>query len=672
MKRTTRRRVAVETVWPVHRTCTLRVLCTSPKTLSSGRASTKVEQLSVIRYKTDMCAKREIANLKSPFTLSIMLRPLLLLLFIPSLSLAAPDKSPPALNPAPNLSLDLRGQIRSYTTAVTDNWLLRAPLDNPAMLDIFRDRDKQPYRNLLPWSGEFAGKYLTAGTQVLQLNNDPRLRAHLEKFVKDLIALQADDGYLGPFPKDFRLTGKAPNCPATWDAWGHYHIMLGLLLWHDLTFDEKALTAASRIGDLLCNKFLDPQKHMLDMGSSEMNHAPIHSLALLYRKTGQKRYLDLATKIVDEFALPGGGDYFRVGLSGKAFYQSPKPRWESLHPIMGLAELHRITGNNDYRKSFEQLWWTIAQYDRHNNGGFSSGEQAQGNPYHGGAIETCCTIAWMALSVEMLRTSGNSLVADELELSTLNQVLALHSPDGKWCTYNTPMDGARIPSTIDIAFQKRPGSEQLNCCSVNAARGFGLISQWALMQEKDDTLVLNWYGPSTMTTTIAGTPITIEQETHYPREEWTIIKVNPKQPTKFQLKLRIPQWSTDNSIYINGHRQPEKITPGAYFSITREWKSGDQITLDLDFTPHIWAGEKECAGKVSLYRGPILLAVNLPDKTPLPTLNANSLNTLNLIDYASAGANGVRYATWLPMKDAPRTMFSKSRPLPTARVEAPR
>ena len=46
------------------------------------------------------------------------------------------------------------------------------------------------------------------------------------------------------------------------------------------------------------------------------------------------------------------------------------------------------------RKAFENLWWSICKLDRHNNGGFSSGEQAQGNPYHPGAIETCCTVAW--------------------------------------------------------------------------------------------------------------------------------------------------------------------------------------------------------------------------------------------------------------------------------------
>src|SRR4030095_7136163 len=135
--------------------------------------------------------------------------------------------------------------------------------------------------------------------------------------------------------------------------------------------------------------------------------------------------------------------------SGQEFFETPKPRWESLHPILGLAELYTITGEERFRQAFEHWWWSIVKLDRHNNGGFSSGEQAQGNPYHPGAIETCCTIAWMAMSVEMLRLTGNSIVADELEMSTLHSVVRLHSPTGRWVTYNTPMDGRRIPSTED-------------------------------------------------------------------------------------------------------------------------------------------------------------------------------------------------------------------------------
>src|SRR6185295_9255622 len=108
------------------------------------------------------------------------------------------------------------------------------------------------------------------------------------------------------------------------------------------------------------------------------------------------------------------------------------------------------------------------------------------------------------------------------ELSTLNSVLGLHSPSGRWVTYNTPMDGMRKASAHDIVFQARPGSPELNCCSVNGARGFGLLSEWALMVDEKG-LIVNWYGPCVIEAKLAGqgnaraTIVKIRQETDYPR-----------------------------------------------------------------------------------------------------------------------------------------------------------
>ena len=80
-----------------------------------------------------------------------------------------------------------------------------------------------------------------------------------------------------------------------------------------------------------------------------MNLAPVHSLCLLYRKTGKQRYLDMAQQIVDEFAAKARTARWPGTICGRPwpgdeFYQTPKPRWESLHPIMALAELYWITG----------------------------------------------------------------------------------------------------------------------------------------------------------------------------------------------------------------------------------------------------------------------------------------------------------------------------------------
>src|SRR5262245_292099 len=211
------------------------------------------------------------------------LRPLLALLLV---ALGQDPPSRTRVDRIPGAEIELRGPVRDYVDAVTRQWLLKMPEANPAVLEMFADRDKKPPRSLLPWSGEFAGKYLTGAVQVLRLTGDKELKESLAKFTAKLVKLQDTDGYLGPFPKESRLTGKALNAGGdTWDAWGHYHLMLGLLLWHDETGDAKALECATKIGDLLCRKFLKTGKKLASIGSTEMNHAPVHSLALLYRKT---------------------------------------------------------------------------------------------------------------------------------------------------------------------------------------------------------------------------------------------------------------------------------------------------------------------------------------------------------------------------------------------------
>jgi len=251
---------------------------------------------------------------------------------------AAPEREKGALvlDRIVGAKFQLKGFVGRRVRANVENWLIVAPENNPGLLEMFARRDSGTPPDLVPWAGEFVGKYLISGVQAMRMSEDPRLRQTLQGVVNRLVQLQADDGYLGPWPRGQRLRGHR-------DLWGHYHVMLGLMLWHEHTGDKQAATAAKQIARLVCDTCLDTDFRVADAGSHEMNMGIIHSMTRIYRKNGNRRHLRMAEEVLKDFER--AGDYYRTGLSGKEFHRTPKPRWESLHSLQGMVELYRVTGD---------------------------------------------------------------------------------------------------------------------------------------------------------------------------------------------------------------------------------------------------------------------------------------------------------------------------------------
>ena len=296
-----------------------------------------------------------------------------------------------------------------------------------------------------------------------------------------------------------------------------------------------------------------------------------------------------------------------LALDGKDFYQSPLPRWEALHTIMTLGTLWEITGEEKYYTALENIWWSIAKTDRHNTGGFTSGEAACGDPYNTGAIETCCTIAWMALSSEYLQLSRNSLVADELELSFYNGMIGSLLDGERYTTYNTPMQGGvRVASQTDIAFQYNSGSPDFNCCQANVSRGLAELSQWALLTD-DNTIYLNYYGETLINAkTPGGQEIVITENTCYPLDGTVSINISGLTADEtFGLALRIPSWAMGSTVDSDG--KTTEVEGGQYYILSRTWKNGDTVTLTIGMSFHTWTAEVNPT-VASVYYGPILLA----------------------------------------------------------------
>ncbi len=428
--------------------------------------------------------------------------------------------------------------------------------------------------------------------------------------------------------------------------------------------------------------------------------AVIHAFTQLYRVTRWPRYLTMAREIEKDWER--AGDYLRTGADGVEFWRTPRPRWESLPDLQALLDLHTITGEDRYLRSALHHWRSIARRDIHNSGSFSAGEQATGDPWAPGAVETCCTTAWVAYSVDILRATGDPAVADMLELAALNAVPGSQHPSGRWCTYNTPMDGAREASAHTIVFQARPGTPELNCCSVNGPRGLSLLAEWALVEDAGG-LTVNWLGAGTMIGRLPdGSALRLRTRTRYPADGLVEMQVKLDGPRKAALRLRIPGWARAAAVTVNGKAR-KGVAPGSYALVDRVWKDGDTVVLKLDMALRVVPGGRSAAGSVSLYRGPLLLAYdqrfNALDEADLPALPVGRLKAsvaaahadaaayppsldpwvlvdiqgeggrrIRLCDFATAGQTGSRYRTWLKALQAPPAPCLPEKPLDASQV----
>ncbi|MFO0908039.1 MAG: glycoside hydrolase family 127 protein [Isosphaeraceae bacterium] len=592
------------------------------------------------------------------------------LLGVLSTSAAAAEPGRVALESVPGIRIQFKEDVGRRVAANVDQWLIPAPAANPGMLGMFQVRDRKPVPQIVPWAGEFAGKYLMSAVPTLQLSQDARLKPALDAFVSGLLAGQDADGYLGPFPKKERLLGH-------WDLWGHDHVMLGLLRWYAETHDRRALEACRKMAALVKATYPDRKKSFFDAGSHEMNMAIVHALGRLDQVDPNSDTRATMLAVLKDWER--AGDYLRTGLAGVDFFRTPRPRWESLADLQGLVVLYELTGETQYRDAFLHHWRSIRRTDRHNTGGFSTGEQACGDPYEPGAIETCCTIAWMAITLDALRLTGDPAIADELELSTENAGLGAQHPSGRWWTYSTPMDGVREASAHAIVFQARAGTPELNCCSVNGPRALSMLADWAVMTAGPGALVINSLRPLDATVPLEGVgPVRIQTTGAYPRGHDVSIRIDLEKPAKFRLDVRLPARAGISTIEVPGMPQ-RPIKEVGYLTLDRTWFPGDTIHMKLALPLQVEAGDRATAGQASIYRGPLLLAFdpafNKFDADALPTLTPadrerawvvvpnpiersqvevtvplNDGRELKLIDYASAGSSGTPYRSWLPAR----------------------
>lgn len=490
--------------------------------------------------------------------------------------------------------LQLRGWLGTRIGASLTNRL--ESLDTSLLLEGYRHRPSHQ-----AWDGEHVGKWLHAATLAWVYSGDPVLRAKLGETAAALCQCQLDDGYLGTYlPKDYWTS---------WDVWSHKYNLIGLLTYMRYTGNLAPLPTCVRMGDLLCKTFGDgPGQRDIIASGTHVGMAPtsvLEPMALLYRFTGDAKYLEFCKYILRSWEQPNGPHIISRLLELKRVDKVGNAKaYEMLSCLNGALELYRTTGDRQLLDACSNAWQDIVDHRLYITGGASSAEHFQDddvlpNDTASHICETCVTVTWMQFNLQLLRLTGNAKFADQLEKSVYNHLLAAQNPRGDdWCYY-TPLEG------------RKPYDRFITCCHSSGPRGVALLPTFAITTDSEGA-VINFYDAGIAHLTLRdGTPVTLKIESHYPADGQIRIAIETPTPKNFSIKVRVPAWCENFSL------QPSGATASAdgYTVLRRQWRDGDVVKLDLKMAPRIVLGEHSNLGKAAVLYGPLVLAA---DESLLP------------------------------------------------------
>lgn len=536
------------------------------------------------------------------------------------------------------------------------------------------------------WRSEYWGKLMRGAAITYRYTQDEELYQILEDSTRDLLTTQRADGRFSTYSEEAQFDG--------WDIWGRKYIILGILHFYEICKDEslkqEMLSAVMKHADYLLEK-IGEGKHPITKTSTHwgsMNSCSVlEPMMRLYNETGEQRYLDFASYIVQAGACELF-DLFETAFEDKMDpHEYPVVKaYEMMSCFEGLLEYYRVTGIEKYKEAVVRFVRRVADSDISVIGCsgivhelFSNTTSMQTDTtYVGISQETCVTVTWMKLCTQLLWLTGDITYANYIETSVYNAFYGSVNTDG--CTTNggLPFDSYspllasnRGRATGGLKFMEH--GTYYGCCAAIGAAGTGMIPGISVMESRKG-VVFHLYCNGTAK--VADKEFTIK--TQMPAKGQTEIMILTE--GVYEIKLRIPPYCSNAVVSVNG--ESVSCTINSYLSLEREWSKGDQISLQFDWDAALVYAkgfEKDPMSPyhVAITYGPLVLArderlgeVGTPvsitnlqlkpsSKAPFQTMCEFELETeqgmITLVDYASAGKDWKSaMECWLPTKQYER------------------
>ncbi|ANS63430.1 hypothetical protein SLINC_1206 [Streptomyces lincolnensis] len=424
-------------------------------------------------------------------------------------------------------------------------------------------------------------------------------------------------GFLAAYPETQFIDLESRTSPDYTKVWAPYYtahkILRGLLDAYSATDDERALDLASGMCDWMysrLSKLPDATlQRMWGIFSSGEFGGIVEAVCDLHALSGKAEHLALARlfdldKLIDACAADTD---ILDGLHAN----------QHIPIFTGLVRLYDATGEERYLTAAKNFWGMVVPDRMYGIGGTSTGEFWKASGVIAGTIgtataETCCAYNMLKLSRMLFFHEQSPKYMDYYERALYNQVLGSKQDRAD---AEKPLVTYFIGLTPGHVRDYTP-KQGTTCCEGTGMESATKYQDSVYFRKADGSaLYVNLYSPSTLTWAEKG--VTVTQRTDYPREQGSTLTVGGG-GAAFDLRLRVPSWAGAGfRVTVNGRTVPGTATPGSYFTVSRTWRSGDTVRVDLPFRLRVEKALDDPSLQ-TLFYGPVNLVARNSATTYLP------------------------------------------------------
>jgi hypothetical protein len=450
------------------------------------------------------------------------------------------------------------------------------------------------------------------------------MRKTLEDWIPKILSAQEPDGYLHTM---YTIQGypRWRNKEDHEDYQAGYFLEAAIAHW-TLTRgqDARMYAAAKRLADCWVRNLGPAPKRAWYPGHQELEMALVRFANFVESVEGAgqgRECVALAKFLLDQ--RQGGDEYDQSHLPVTRQYEAVGHAVRAVYSYAGMADVAMETGDVDYHSAVKSLWNSIVNRKYYVTGGVGSGETSEGFgkdyslPNHA-YCESCAGSGELFFQHKLNRAYQEARYADLYEETLYNAILGGVDLEGQNYTYTNPLDSG----------ERRDQWHVCPCCVGNLPRTLLSLPTW-MYSKGPDGLTVNLYAGSTVTVgDVAGTRLQVVQTTDYPWSGQVAITLNPAEPKRFSVRLRVPNRQTSDlytstpvveglvSLAVNGKRVIPRLRDG-YVTLTRKWQAGDRIELELPLpVQRVKASDQITAtkGRVALRYGPLIYNLESVDQ----------------------------------------------------------